>query len=161
MKQRKTRYMIGAAICVGAIVWMVTSLSANLNYMMTVSEAVKARSHQGTQTFRAGGVVKKGSILSKTRDGARFTLTDGPGAMDVHLQAQPPSLFRDCAPIIVQGHWVNDLFVGDQIVVQHGEVYDMKGHSIGKTLAAAGCPDQSVASQSTKTTSAPAQTKTT
>ena len=141
MKQRKARYVVALVICVGAIAWMVTSLSANLNYMMTVSDAVKERAHQGTTSFRAGGVVKKQSIDHQSRDGAVFVLTDGVQQMNVHLEAEPPSLFKECAPIIVQGHWSGATFVGDQIVVQHGAVYDDKKHPIGKTLVAAGCPD--------------------
>ena len=141
MKARKGRYVVALVVCVGAIAWMVTSLSANLNYMMTVSEAVSHRPDKGTETFRVGGVVKRGSIDARSRDGAVFVLTDGPAAMKINLQATPPDLFKDCAPIIVQGHWKDAVFVGDQVLVQHGATYDNKQHPVGKTLVAAGCPD--------------------
>ena len=140
-QSRKTRYIVALVICVGAIGWMVSSLSANLNYMTTVTEAVKDRGGKGGELFRAGGVVKKGSVSSKSRNGAVFVLTDGPSSMNVNLEATPPDLFRECAPIIVQGRWKDRLFVGEQVIVQHGATYDDKKHPVGKTLVAAGCPD--------------------
>ena len=62
VKHLKTRYVVALVVIVGAIAWMVTSLSANLNYMVTVSEAVHDRPTKGNDTFRVGGVVKPKSI---------------------------------------------------------------------------------------------------
>lgn len=139
--KRKTRYIVAVVICVGAIGWMVKSLSANLNYMRTVTEAVKERGDTSAGLFRVGGVVQKGSISSKSRNGAVFVLTDGPASMKVNLEATPPDLFNECAPLVVQGRWKSNVFAGEQVIVQHGATYDNKKHPIGKTLVAAGCPD--------------------
>ncbi len=139
--KRKTRYIVAVVICVGAIGWMLKSLSTNLNYMRTVTEAVKDRGDKDAGLMRVGGVVRKGSISERSRNGAVFVLTDGPASMNVNLEATPPDLFNECAPLVVHGRWESSVFVGEQIIVQHGATYDDKKHPIGKTLVAAGCPD--------------------
>ena len=53
----KWRYVVALVACVGAIVWMITSLSANIDYLETVSQAVRDRPSQENRELRIGGVV--------------------------------------------------------------------------------------------------------
>jgi cytochrome c-type biogenesis protein CcmE len=140
VKRIKARYVVALVVCVGAIVWMVTSLSTNLNYMEPVSAAVRDRASQGTDTLRIGGVVKPGSIDRSARTGAIFALTDGDTTVQVHLSSEPPSLFSECTPVVVQGRWKGQTFVGDSVLVRHGSTYDSKKHSVGDVVDKAGCP---------------------
>ncbi len=136
----KVRYGVALLVCLAAIVWMVSSLSANLNYMETVSVAVHDRASKGTETLRIGGVVKPNSIDKSARTGAVFVLTDGKAAVSVKLTSEPPSLFSECTPVVVQGHWQGSTFVGDSVLVRHGSTYDAKKHMVGDALDASGCP---------------------
>lgn len=140
MKRIKARYVVALLVCVGAIVWMVTSLSTNLNYMEPVSAAVRDRASKGTDTLRIGGVVKPGSVDRSARTGAEFVLTDGAASVPVHLLSEPPSLFSECTPVVVQGRWKGETFVGDSVLVRHGATYDSKKHSVGDVVDKVGCP---------------------
>ena len=136
----KARYGVAAVVCVGAIVWMLTSLSTNLNYLKPVSEAVAQRSSDGDRTFRMGGVVLPKSIDVNARTGARFKLSDGVTTVSVQLVgAEPPQLFKECAPIVVEGHWQADVFVGSNIVVKHGATYDSHNRKVTDARTATGC----------------------
>ena len=34
-----------------------------------------------------------------------------------------PTLFKDCAPVVADGHWNHDTFESDQILIKHGSTY--------------------------------------
>jgi cytochrome c-type biogenesis protein CcmE len=128
----KVRYIVALVVCIGAVAWMVTSLSANLDYMEPVSTAVAHRAGEANRTLRIGGVVKPGTIDKLAQHGADFELTDGNATVKVQLQSEPPQLFNDCVPVVVQGHWQGATFVGDSVLVRHGSTY-----SRAKMVAAA------------------------
>jgi cytochrome c-type biogenesis protein CcmE len=122
--------VIALVVCVGAIAWMITSLSENINYLETVSQAVKHRASEQNHELRIGGVVVRGSV-HRTEDGASFRLGDGKATVAVHVTNIPSKLFADCAPVVVQGTWKGTAFAGDNLLVRHGATY---GASSGKDL---------------------------
>jgi cytochrome c-type biogenesis protein CcmE len=72
-----------------------------------------------------GGTVKTGTI-DKTSDGARFVAVEGGATADVDYRGGPRDLFRDCAPVVVEGHWVGTVFKADRLLIRHGNAYDPK-----------------------------------
>jgi cytochrome c-type biogenesis protein CcmE len=138
----KARYFVALAVCAGAIVWMITSLSENINYLETVSEAVTHRASQQHRELRIGGVVVRGTIR-ETADGANFRLGDGKAVVAVHVTDIPSKLFADCAPVVVEGKWNGDSFAGNNLLVRHGATYGAKNAKDEKTikdaLAGTGC----------------------
>src|SRR4051812_13808810 len=87
-RKKRLRYVIALAVCVGAIVWMITSLSENLNYLETVSQAVKHRGGEQHRELRIGGVVVR-NTLQQTKQGARFWLGDGKAKVFVNVTNIP------------------------------------------------------------------------
>ncbi len=139
----KARYLAALAVCVGAIAWMITSLSANINYLETVSDAVQHRATQQHRELRIGGVVVRGTIR-ETADGASFRLGDGKAVVAVHVTNIPSKLFADCAPVVVQGQWKGTSFAGDNLLVRHGATYGASSgadekNKIKDALAGTGC----------------------
>ncbi len=140
----KLRYVVALAVCVGAIIWMITSLSANINYLETVSDAVKHRSANAHRELRIGGVVVRGTV-HRLADGTSFKLSDGKATVFVHVRDIPSKLFADCAPVVVQGTWNGNDFAGDNLLVRHGANYgpstkDAKHLSaVDNALAGTGC----------------------
>ena len=62
------------------------------------------RAHDGTRTMRIGGGVVPASI-HQHGDGADFDLTEGGVTVHVHHVGNEPELFKDCAPVVAEGHW--------------------------------------------------------
>ena len=54
--------------------------------------------------MRIGGAVVPGSI-HHTADGADFELTEGGETVLVDHHGTEPTLFKNCAPVVADGHW--------------------------------------------------------
>jgi cytochrome c-type biogenesis protein CcmE len=119
------RYTIIALLCIGAVVWMLTLMQKNVVFFKPVAQAVTDRSHDGTRTLRIGGAVVPGSI-HRTDDGAAFKLTQGGVTVGVIHHGNEPTMFKNCAPVVADGHWNRNTFVSDQILIKHGSTYNPK-----------------------------------
>ena len=127
----KARYVAAALICVGAIVWMVVGgLAKNLVYLKPVSKAVAERADLGTRRFRMGGTVLPGSV-SETATGVRFEISEGGVTAEVDHDGDPPSMFKECAPVVVEGRWDHDAFRSDRLLIKHGEDYTPDTGKVG------------------------------
>jgi cytochrome c-type biogenesis protein CcmE len=124
-KPMQKRYIVAAVVCAGIAIWMLTVLKDNAVYLRPVSDAVAHRQAQGTRTFRMGGTVVAGTI-TKTSDGARFEVTEGGVTAQVDHHGDPPDLFRNCAPVVVEGHWQGTVFDSDRLLIKHGSDYNAK-----------------------------------
>ncbi|HZP30202.1 MAG TPA: cytochrome c maturation protein CcmE [Acidimicrobiia bacterium] len=125
---RKRRAIAAASLCglaVVAIVVLAVVLSENVEYFRTVSEAVHARRSDGTSRLRMAGAVVPGTIHA-TADGVRFKVTDGKTIAQVSQRGDPPSLFKDGAPVVCEGHWAKSavVFESDRILIKHGSDYE-------------------------------------
>jgi cytochrome c-type biogenesis protein CcmE len=138
----KWRYVIALLACAGAVVWMLTSLSANINYLETVSQAVRDRPSQQNRELRIGGVVVL-HTLKETPQGASFRLGDGKAIVFVNVTNIPSKLFAECAPVVVEGKWSGSNFAADNLLVKHGATYGAANGkdatSVKDALAGTGC----------------------
>ncbi len=125
LPSHRLRYTIIALICLGAVVWMITLMQKNVVFYKTVSAAVAARDHDGTRTLRIGGAVVPDSI-KRNGDGADFKLTQGGVTVMVDHHGTEPTLFKNCAPVVADGHWNGNTFESDQILIKHGSTYNPK-----------------------------------
>jgi cytochrome c-type biogenesis protein CcmE len=114
-------------VAVVAIVVLAVALSENVVYFRTVTEAVHNRKEEGTSRFRlAGGVVDHS--ITATKNGVNFEVTDGKNTVVVHHDGDTPALFKNGAPVVVEGHWAstatNAPFRSDRILIKHGADYE-------------------------------------
>jgi len=116
--------VIAAVLCVAAVgALLILGLRGNIVYFRTVSEAVHNRAHEGAHRFRLAGAVVPGTI-SATRDGVRFSVTDGKDTVVVDHTGDPPDLFKNGAPVVCEGRWGSGLtFDSDRILIKHGSEY--------------------------------------
>ncbi|MCZ7534961.1 MAG: cytochrome c maturation protein CcmE [Acidimicrobiia bacterium] len=129
-RRLRVRWVVAALVCVGVIVWMlVGGLAKNLVYLKPVSEAVEERADLGTRRFRMGGTVVPGSIV-ETDTGVRFELVEGGTTAEVDHSGDPPDLFEECAPVVVEGHWGAGAFLSDRLLIKHGEEYSPESESL-------------------------------
>ena len=124
-RSHRLRYTIIALLCIGAAVWMITLMQKNVVFFKTVSVAVADRAHDGVRTMRIGGAVVPGSIHDNA-DGADFKLTEGGVTVLIDHHGTEPTLFKNCAPVVADGHWHGDTFVSEQILIKHGSTYNPK-----------------------------------
>jgi cytochrome c-type biogenesis protein CcmE len=127
--KRRGRYIVaigGCVVAVVAIIALAVVLSENVVYFRTVSEAVHHRKDEGTSRFRmAGGVVDHS--IHETKQGVDFEVTDGHFTVAVRHDGDTPALFKNGAPVVVEGHWAstaaNAPFLSDRILIKHGANY--------------------------------------
>jgi cytochrome c-type biogenesis protein CcmE len=119
----RLRYTIIGLCCIGAVVWMLALMQRNVVFFKTVSEAVATRAEDGTRNLRIGGAVVPRSI-DETSSGARFELVEGGQTVVVIHTGTEPTLFKDCAPVVADGHWDRETFVSDQLLIKHGSTYE-------------------------------------
>jgi cytochrome c-type biogenesis protein CcmE len=127
------RYVVAAVVCFGIVVWMLTVLQKNVVYLRPVSDAVAHRSSQGTRTFRMGGTVVAGTIRA-IPGGVHFDVTQGGATAAVDHHGDPPDLFKNCAPVVVEGHWQGTTFDSDRLLIRHGSEYNAS-----KRVDSSGC----------------------
>jgi cytochrome c-type biogenesis protein CcmE len=120
----RARYIVATLVCVAIVAWLlIGGLASNIVYLRPVGYAVQHRAQQGTKTFRMAGQVKPGTIEKLGDNGVKFVMFDGANHAQVDLAGSPPALFKDCAPVVVQGKWDGTLFLGDQLLIRHGAEY--------------------------------------
>ena len=131
------RYVIVALVCVGAIIWMLVLMQRNVIFFYPVSQAVTKSSHHTTNRLRIGGAVVPQSIKERG-DGVDFELTDHDVTVLVHHTGGEPPLFKDCAPVVAEGHWSapdSMTFDSTRLLIKHGNDYRAPNDPKGQ------CPD--------------------
>ena len=126
MTKSSRRAIVALSLCgaaIAAIVVLTVVLSENVVYFRTVSEAVASKKSDGDHRFRMAGKVVPGTV-HETAKGVNFEITDGKATVEVTHQGDPPSLFKDGAPVVCEGRWSSGAaFASDRIMIRHGSEY--------------------------------------
>ena len=104
---------------------MLVLLQHNVVFFKTVSQAVRDEQHDATRSMRIGGGVVPASI-ERRPDGVGFKLTEGGATVLVHHTGSEPSLFKDCAPVVAEGHWStrgSSTFTSTRLLIKHDNNY--------------------------------------
>jgi cytochrome c-type biogenesis protein CcmE len=110
-------------VAIVAIVVLTVVLSENVVYFRTVSEAAASKRSDGDHRFRMAGKVVPGTV-QETAKGVNFEITDGEATVEVIHRGDPPSLFKDGAPVVCEGRWTNGAaFASERIMIRHGSEY--------------------------------------
>ena len=124
---RKQRLYALVAILIGSLLatWLVISaLSQNMNLFYSPTEIKDANITQD-MLVRAGGMVKKGSII-KSSDSLEvlFTVTDYQNDLIISYEGILPDLFSEEAGVVVRGNLSNDgSFRAIEVLAKHDENY--------------------------------------
>jgi cytochrome c-type biogenesis protein CcmE len=124
-KRSRVRYIIVGVLCLAAIGWMLVLMTKNVVFFKTVSQAVHDESHDGVRTMRIGGGVLPASI-KQIPGGADFDLTEGGVTVHIRHTGDEPELFKDCAPVVAEGHWDalgSSTFDSTRLLIKHGADY--------------------------------------
>ena len=107
------------------IIVAVASIGDNLTYYYFPNEAVDNRATLAdSERFRLAGTVVPGSV-SEVGEDFEFDVTDGSATIHVLLTDTPPPLFQDDVPVLIEGSWQGEMFVGDSALIRHDENYEI------------------------------------
>jgi cytochrome c-type biogenesis protein CcmE len=95
--------------------------SASL-YFRNADEAVAERDELGARRFRLQGTVVAGTV-ERTGDRVAFAVEHGGTQVDVLHAGDPPQLFQEGIPVVVEGRFDGEAFASDRIMVRHTEEY--------------------------------------
>lgn len=125
--KRKRRLIFIVLLLIGlgaAIALVLYALKQNINLYFTPAQL--AENHvQPNQTFRLGGMVKKGSIEHQDSSlKVSFIVTDFVKDMQVFYEGILPDLFRDGQGVVVQGKLDEQgKFIAYEVLAKHDEKY--------------------------------------
>jgi cytochrome c-type biogenesis protein CcmE len=118
----RARYVVVALVFAGAVAFLVSKVGGSLDYFDTVDQAVAHRAVLGGQTLRLEGLVVPGTV-HRTAHGVDFVAAGARHRVEVENTGSPPQLFQPDIPVVVVGHFSGDVFVSDQIIVDHSANY--------------------------------------
>ena len=125
MKPRTKRFALiaaGIVVLCAAAAFVLNAFQSNLVFFFTPTQVSNGEAPKG-RTFRAGGMVKEGSLV---RDGntVRFVITDTVNEMPVSYVGLLPDLFKEGKGVVSQGKLgVDGLFVASEVLAKHDENY--------------------------------------
>lgn len=122
-RPHRRRAVVASVVAVVAVVGLLWQGLGNATvYFKTASEAVTQKDSLGDRRFRLEGVVVPGSRTA--RDGqVEFQVEDNGVKVDVVHEGDPPELFQDSIPVVLEGRWEGDHFASDRILVKHTSEY--------------------------------------
>lgn len=94
-------------------------------FFYNADEAVAMQAELGDSRFRLQGKVQEGTIVDRGAD-VEFTVAYNDVAVDVVHQGDPPELFQDDMPVVLEGRWDagGTVFSSDRMLVKHDETYE-------------------------------------
>ncbi len=103
------------------------ALTTATTFFYNADEAVAKQQELGTSRFRLQGTVEPGTIQT-TEAGVDFVVTFNGAEVPVSHVGDPPELFKDAEPVVLEGHWdsSDDRFQSDRMLIKHDANYDAK-----------------------------------
>ena len=122
----RRRLMVVAALIVVALGFLVFQGLGNATvYFKTADEAARQRSSIGSRRIRVEGAVVPGTVHQVGNDVA-FQIENNGVVLDVRHTGDPPELFRDSIPVVLEGKFDGATFASDRIMVKHSATYTAK-----------------------------------
>ena len=105
-----------------AIYLIFKSLEENVVYFISPTE-IKNLAEIDNKKIRVGGMVKEGSILTKTKE-INFIITDYKNEIQVSFSGSVPNLFAEGKGVVAEGYLKDRSFlIAKKILAKHDENY--------------------------------------
>ena len=101
------------------------ALNTSLVYFILPNEYAQSPSQYENRRIRLGGLVAPESVRFDDHDlQLTFLVTDGIQSYPVQHVGAPPELFRENAGVVIEGSFAENVFVSDNLLIKHSEVYE-------------------------------------
>jgi cytochrome c-type biogenesis protein CcmE len=101
------------------------ALSTSLVYFILPNEYAADPTQFQDRRIRLGGLVAPESVRFDDADlQLTFQVTDGIREYPVRHYGAPPELFRENAGVVIEGRFDADVFMSDNLLIKHSEVYE-------------------------------------
>jgi len=123
-RQKRMTLVAGIVAGVSLAAWLgMQALRKNVMFFFDPTQIAAGEAPAG-ERFRLGGMVEKGSVVTKagTLD-IQFLVTDFKHTVPVKYSGILPDLFREGQGVVAHGRLQNGTFVADEILAKHDEKY--------------------------------------
>jgi cytochrome c-type biogenesis protein CcmE len=125
---RKWPWLVVLGVIVVGIGFVITHAITDATlYYLNADEAVARQTELGSKHFRLQGSVVEGSV-QKEANGTAFKVAYHGVEVPVFATGDPPQLFQECIPVVLDGQWTgtgsNATFTSGQIIVAHDSTYE-------------------------------------
>ena len=124
-RRRLVYGLLGAGVLVLAGFMINQALNTSLVYFILPNEYAQQPSQYQDRRLRLGGLVAPESVRFDDRAlQLTFLVTDGIESYPVQHVGAPPELFRENSGVVIEGRFDQGVFVSDNLLIKHSEVYE-------------------------------------
>lgn len=124
-RRRLVYGLLGAGVLVLAGFMINQALTTSLVYFILPNEYAQQPSQYQDRRIRLGGLVAPESVRFDDRAlQLTFLVTDGIESYPVQHVGAPPELFRENSGVVIEGRFDQGVFVSDNLLIKHSEVYE-------------------------------------
>jgi cytochrome c-type biogenesis protein CcmE len=124
------RLVVAGLVVLAALAFLLArGLDDATLYFRTTAEAVAERDALADRRFRILGRVVPGSVRSTGED-VMFLIEADDVRAQVRHRGDPPELFKEGIPVVLEGRWQSDVFASDRIMVKHSSEYTPKSDDL-------------------------------
>lgn len=117
--------LLGIGVLAFAGVLIQRALSDSLVYFILPSEYAAEPEEYQDRRIRLGGIVSPGTVAFDDQAlQLAFEVTDSLETYPVRHTGTPPELFQENTGVVVEGRFEDGVFVSDNLLVKHSEVYE-------------------------------------
>ncbi|MGZ4709132.1 MAG: cytochrome c maturation protein CcmE [Acidimicrobiales bacterium] len=127
-RQRRWGPIVVLVLVLGGVGFVAAqALTTATTFFYNADEAVANQAKLGTSRFRLQGTVEPGTI-QRTEAGVDFVVTFNGAQVPVSHVGDPPELFKDAEPVVLEGHWdsAGVRFQSDRMLIKHDANYTAK-----------------------------------
>ena len=123
---KKLIYSIAAVAILASAGFMIyQALNTSLVYFILPNEYANDPNNYKNKRLRLGGLVEDGSVDFNTNElKLYFKISDSINSYPVTHTGAPPELFKENTGVVVEGRFQDGVFVSDNLLIKHTEVYE-------------------------------------
>lgn len=115
---------LGVVVLVAAGLMIYQALQTSLVYFILPYEYALDEAQYAGRRLRLGGVVEAGTVAYDAQAlQLTFKVTDSQQSYPVLHSGAPPDLFQENTGVVVEGRFEDGVFVSDELLIKHSEVY--------------------------------------
>ena len=101
------------------------ALNSSLVYFILPNEYAANPGQYGDKRLRVGGLVAPGTVnFDDDNLQLTFLVTDSLESYPVQHYGTPPDLFKENTGVVIEGHFDDGVFLSDNLLIKHSEVYE-------------------------------------